>query len=91
MPLVTSAKTVTTSPTLLASPTHGSAIDPIPVQVFNNAASATVYVGGGTVTTATGVPLAAQTSQTFALMAGDDLYGIVSADTAEVRVMMGRS
>lgn len=55
------------------------------IAVYNNG-SATVFLGPAAVTVATGFPLAAGSSMTWPLQAGDRLYGIVASGTVEVRV-----
>lgn len=55
------------------------------VEVYNNG-SASVFWGGSNVTTTIGVPIAAGTSKSFDLAAGEILYGIVATGTADVRV-----
>ena len=50
-----------------------------------------VYVGGETVTTATGTSTEKHTTPiTFVLKSGDSLYGIVASATADVRILRGR-
>lgn len=53
----------------------------------------TVYLGGATVTTAQGYPLAAGEAVGMLLLAGDDLYGIVADDSggASVRALHTRA
>jgi hypothetical protein len=81
------AVSVTTSATRLdtaggASGPAGSAI-----AVYNNGAS-TVYLGGASVTTSSGFPLAAGASFAVDLKEnGDVLYGIVASGTVEVRTL----
>lgn len=53
-----------------------------------NASAVTVYIGGANVTTANGVPIAATSwGPGLGLGVADAIYGIVAADTAEVRVL----
>lgn len=57
------------------------------VAVYNNG-SATIYVGGSTVTTATGAPIAAGAwGPSFDLGSPEGLYGIVATGTVEARVL----
>lgn len=57
------------------------------IAVFNNG-EATVYLGGPSVTTSTGVPVTAGTwGPGFDLSVSDALYGIVASGTVEVRVI----
>lgn len=57
------------------------------IAVYNNGA-ATIYIGGSSVTTATGSPVAAGTwGPTFDLGPGEPLYGIVASGTVEARVL----
>lgn len=51
-----------------------------------NAGSVTVYLGSSSVTTATGIPLAAGAYYSESLDAVSRLYGIVASGTCEVRV-----
>lgn len=80
------AVTVTNAATALVD-TTGTTSDPQPVLVYNSDASVVVYLGGSDVTAATGIPLAALATMSFALGSGDDLYGITSASTAAVRIL----
>lgn len=89
MAFVTSTVSVTTAATLLVTPTNGNVTDPVPVVIFNNDATNTVYLGGSGVATTNGMPILKQTGITLRLMAGDTLYGIAGA-TIDVRVMIGR-
>lgn len=58
------------------------------VLVKNTHASATVYLGGATVTTDEGYPLAAGEALPVGDIGdGDNLYGIVASGTADVRVL----
>jgi hypothetical protein len=78
-----SAVTVTTSPTLLvaADDTHRS----VYLHVTGNDI---VYLGGENVTTTNGVDLEKHTSPIeIVIPSKQTLYGIVSADTANVRVL----
>lgn len=55
---------------------------------FYNGSDATVYVGGSTVTTATGLPVPTLSwSPGFELEANEAMYGIVAAATKDVRVI----
>lgn len=49
----------------------------------------TVYVGGSTVTSATGWPVAGGTTASFDLEATDVLYAVVASGTAVVPVLIG--
>lgn len=87
MAIKSTAVTVGTSPTRLdtvveADYRAGSALVP-----FNNSL-VTVYVGGPDVSVANGVPVAAGTyGPSFVLDDGEAPYAIVSAGTADVRVL----
>ena len=80
--------TATTSPTAVASPTaiHLNAKDRVGCSIANLSA-VTVYLGGPTVTTSTGYPLAAGEKEAFDLAVGDVLYGTVGSSTATVAVI----
>jgi hypothetical protein len=81
---------VTNAATSLVNPTTGSKGDPVPVIVFNNDPTVTVFLGGATVTAAQGTPLLAQTGVTVQLIAGEQIFAITAAATVDVRVMRGR-
>lgn len=82
------AVTVTTAATRLDAITDGDdGMYGQSLAVYNSGA-ATVYLGGATVTTATGVPVPTATwGPSFDLSISDQLYGIVAASTNEVRVI----
>lgn len=55
---------------------------------FHNGSAVTVYMGGSNVTTANGVPVAANSwAPGVDLSGADAVYGIVASGTAEVRVL----
>jgi hypothetical protein len=82
------AVTVTDAATRLDASTDGDdSMAGQAIAVYNNGAS-TVYLGGSTVTTATGVPVAASSwGPGMELSISDQLYGIVASGTVEVRVL----
>lgn len=73
------------TPTLLAS---GRGMDTTSVLLTD--ASATIFVGGASVTAANGASVASTDKPSFDLGAADDLYGIASAATPTVRVLRTR-
>lgn len=77
----TGAVSVGTTPTLL----HAADDDLISLTVFNNGADP-VYLGGATVTTATGIPVAAGQARQL-VVTGEAWYGVVATGTADVRVL----
>lgn len=80
------AVTVTTEPTLLDATGSDNAIDQS--FSFHNGSAVTVYVGGSNVSTTNGAPVAANSwSPGIDLSSGDNVYAIVAAGTAEVRVL----
>lgn len=81
--MISTSTTVTTSPTLLvaADESHRT----IYLHVIGNT---TVYLGGSTVTTATGTATEKHTTPVaIEVPANETLYGIVAADTEDVRVL----
>lgn len=86
MAITNATVTVLTAPILLASGAKGTLYDPVPVTVIGS--STGVFLGGSSVTTANGIA-AGTTPLSFALIQGDDLYGI-SAGSIAVNVMKGR-
>ena len=77
---VSGTVTVTTTPTAIASP--GDCL----TMLIANGAGATVFLGGANVTTATGLPVNANTSATIPVdgQAQATLYGIVASTTSAV-------
>jgi hypothetical protein len=73
---------VATSATLLlaANPTRHSL-------AITNAGGATVFIGGASVTTGTGLAILNNSSLVFSAFSGDAVYGIVAAGTNAVSVM----
>lgn len=78
-----SAITVTTSPTLLV------AADDIPRTIYIHVVgNSTVYLGDSTVTTTNGLATEKHTAPlTFFVPQNQTIYGIVAADTANVRIL----
>lgn len=60
------------------------------IATIKNIGSADVYLGGSSVTTATGLALGASAAMSLDLDAGENLYGIVATGTVLVRVMRHR-
>lgn len=77
------AVTVGTTPTLLV------AADDIPRTVYLHVVgNSTVYLGNGSVTTTNGLATEKHTAPlTFFVPQGQTIYGIVAADTANVRIL----
>lgn len=74
----------TTATALNAAESLGS--DRVSLALYNDG-SVTVYLGGSTVTTSTGVPLVAGGSATFEQVdVAERLFGIVASGTCSVRV-----
>ena len=64
--------------------------DPIPI-LIENAGASTVYLGGSTVTSSTGVPLTANNSVAYNVAGNDSLYGVCAANsTSTVAITVGR-
>ena len=83
MPVTSVAVSVTTSATLLASCPSGD-INGRSYLIVNNG-SAAVYLGGSTVTTSTGTPIAAAAGVSVFLDNGESIYGVAES-TQDVRV-----
>ena len=88
MSVTTTQVVVTTAATALN--TAGGRLDDVSGCSIYNAGAQTVFLGGSTVTTGTGVPLVAGATVTFDSAPGDILFGIVAATTANVNVMQAR-
>jgi hypothetical protein len=81
--MISSTVTVATTPTLLVAAATGTRT--IYLHVTGNT---TIYIGGATVTTATGTGTEKHTSPIpIMLRDGDALYGIVASGTADMRVL----
>jgi hypothetical protein len=81
--MISASVTVGTTPTLLVAAGLGTRT--VYVHVIGNA---TVYLGGATVTTATGTATQKHTTPLpIELRAGQALYGIVASSTEDVRVL----
>lgn len=86
MAVITSSVTVTTSPTLLYTSVGQSQ-----VQLRNDSASADVFIGNSSLTTATGFKVAAAGSLTnINLDHNESLYGVVASATGTVAVFAVR-
>jgi hypothetical protein len=87
MAVLSRAVTVTTSATRLDSDFDQR--DTLSGSRFacHNASAVTVYVGGDDVTTANGLSVPAGAQLSIDLSIADQVYGIVAAGTAEVRVL----
>jgi hypothetical protein len=83
--MISTSITVGTTPTLLVAAEPG--FRHIYLHVEGNSP---VYVGGATVTTATGTATEKHTTPVpFVLRSGDSLYGIVTTGTVDIRVLEG--
>jgi hypothetical protein len=81
--MISASVTVGTTPTLLAAAGLGTRT--IYIHVIGNT---TVYLGGATVTTATGTATQKHTTPIAILIRdGQTLYGIVDSSTEDVRVL----
>jgi len=81
--MISTTVTVGTTPTLLMAGATGTRT--IYLHVTGNTA---IYIGGATVTTATGTATEKHTSPIpIVLRDGDSLYGIVTSGTADMRVL----
>jgi hypothetical protein len=81
--MISTTVTVATTPTLLMAGATGTRT--IYIHVVGNSV---VYLGGLTVTTASGTAMEKHTSPIpIELRDGDSLYGIVDSGTADVRVL----
>jgi len=81
--MISTTVTVGTTPTLLMAGATGTRT--IYLHVTGNT---TIYIGGATVTTATGTATEKHTSPIpIVLRDGDSLYGIVTSGTADMRVL----
>ena len=81
--MISTTVTVGTTPTLLMAGATGTRT--IYLHVVGNT---TIYIGGATVTTATGTATEKHTSPIpITLRDGDSLYGIVTSGTADMRVL----
>jgi hypothetical protein len=85
MAIVNTVHTLATTRTLLVS---GRGRDT--VSVVLSEASADIYVGGTTVTTANGTKLSTTDRLSIDLGPGDDLYAIATADTPTVKSLATR-
>ncbi len=90
MPIASSIVTITTSPTLIASLTTRASTDLLPITIRNDS-GVDIYLGGPTVTTATGLRLTDGELIPFELGQSDELYGIVAAATAPLQLLRQRS
>ena len=75
----------------LVNPSGGSVGDPVPVVIANNDPTVTLFIGGSTVTAATGFPVYPRSGIGFRLIAGDAIFGITTGASIDVRVLIGRS
>ena len=81
--MISTTVTVGTTPTLLMAGATGTRT--IYLHVTGNT---TIYIGGATVTTATGTATEKHTSPIpIVLRDGDSVYGIVTTGTADIRVL----
>lgn len=86
MALTSRAVSVATTATRLDTVDETDSVFGSSVAVHNNGA-ATVFVGGSSVTTAAGFPVAAGTSVSLDVQTAEGLWGIVASGTVEVRVL----
>lgn len=89
MPIAASVVAVGTSATLLAlgsSDTHD-----LSQVIVRNDSGTTIFLGGATVSTASGLALPTATAYTVDLSYNDSLYGIVAAATQPIQVFRTRT
>jgi hypothetical protein len=89
MPIISTRVTVLDTATQIVDPIRGGVPDPISA-VIKNAGAVSVFLGGIGVTAALGYELAPGEPFNADLVAGDVLYGITEAGSAELHVMMFR-
>ena len=91
MAITTSSISVLTSATLLAQISYavGTIFSSMPVTVYYSGAG-TIYLGGPTVTTTTGVPVAAGLTASFVLVAEDILYGVAGSTNTCIVFLQGQ-
>lgn len=89
MAIVSSVVTVSTSPTLLG--TGGHSVQDLKTIIVRNDSGVDLYVGGADVSTANGMRIPTASSITIDLAPNDSLYGIFSAGTNPVQVLITRS
>lgn len=81
---------VTTASTLIHQPVSASNLDPQPIIVYNNGSQPVFVSLNEAATTAEGIPIAAASNMNIVFIANEPLRGIVTAGTAEIRVMAMR-
>lgn len=86
MSLSSAAVTVATT----ATPLHTGSVNPSKIVVYNNDATATLYVGGADVTTSNGIAVTAGRSFSMSLGPGQVAFGIVASSTLNARVAVSR-
>jgi hypothetical protein len=84
--VVASRVTVAATPTVILANTGTM---PVAMVAVNQCASS-VYVGGATVATTTGLELATGASISMVLSSGETLYGVVASSTCRVDVLKNR-
>lgn len=73
------------------SPIQGTLQDPLPVLIQNVDAAITIYIGGSTVTAATGFPIAPGGSVPMALYGSSEIpYAIAASGTPKLALLVGR-
>lgn len=86
MPIIAGRVTVTASVTLILNPLNGSVTGPI-TAIVKNPGPSSVYLGGETVTAATGFELATGGTVDVELIAGDLLYGVTASGSQELQTI----
>lgn len=87
--MISVSVSVTATATILHVSTNASSRDPQPIRIYNNGAQ-TVFIGGATVTAAAGTPVTSASGVDFQFTSQETLAAIVTAGTADVRVLRGR-
>lgn len=90
MPITDAIVTIGTSATLIAQLTTRASTDLLPITLRNDSA-ADIYLGGPTVTPATGLRLAVGDLLPFELGQSDALYGCVTAGSQPLQVLRQRT
>jgi hypothetical protein len=88
--MISVSVSVTTAATVLHVSTNASMRDPQPIRIYNNGTQ-TIFIGGASVTAATGSPVVSTGSVEFQFTTEETLSAVVTASTADVRVLRGRT
>ncbi len=87
MALVSSTNTLSTTAEVIHTAVNGSGHVPEGILIYNDDASIVVYVGGPTVDTSNGIPIAAGGSLSLDVVSAEQVWAVAASGTPVIRIL----